>query len=117
MSYTRPDIAYSVNKLSSYTSNPGIDHWKAITRILRYLRNTREFGLHYTKYPAVLEGFSDANWISDIKDSKCTKQCLENPKTNRNYQIHNHVNEEILGFEERQTEACFLSLKDLSPNC
>jgi hypothetical protein len=28
--------------------------------------------LHYTRYPAVLEGYSDANWISDTDDSKST---------------------------------------------
>ena len=28
--------------------------------------------MHYTRYLAVLEGYNDANWISDIKDSKST---------------------------------------------
>ena len=70
MSCTRPNIAYIVFRLSRYTSNPSADHWKAIVRVLRYLRYTRNYGLHYTRYPAVLEGYSDANWISDIKDSK-----------------------------------------------
>ena len=27
---TRPDITYSINKLSRYTSNPGEDHWKTM---------------------------------------------------------------------------------------
>ena len=72
MSCTRPDIAYSVSRLSRYTSNPGHDHWKAIVRVLHYLRYTRDLGLHYTRYPAVLEGYCDANWISDMKDSKST---------------------------------------------
>ncbi|KAL5576953.1 hypothetical protein UlMin_018652 [Ulmus minor] len=53
-------------------SNPGSDHWKGITRVLRYLRYTHSYGLHYTRYPAVLEGYSDANWISDMKDTKST---------------------------------------------
>ena len=30
------------------------------------------YGLHYRKYPTVLEGYCDANWISDTKDSKST---------------------------------------------
>ncbi|OMO62209.1 Zinc finger, CCHC-type [Corchorus capsularis] len=72
MSCTRSDIAYTVSKLSRFTSNPSADHWKAIVRILRYLRYTRDYGLHYTRYPAVLEAYSDANWISDIKDTKST---------------------------------------------
>lgn len=28
--------------------------------------------MHYTRYPTVLEGYSDANWISDTKDTKST---------------------------------------------
>ena len=72
MSCTRLDIAYTVSRLSRYTSNPSADHWKAIVRVLRYLLYTRNFGLHYTRYPAVLKGYSDANWISNIKDSKFT---------------------------------------------
>ncbi|XP_076917942.1 uncharacterized protein LOC143578165 [Bidens hawaiensis] len=32
---TRPDLAYAVSRLSRYTSNPSVEHWKTITRILR----------------------------------------------------------------------------------
>lgn len=72
MSCTRPDLAYAVSRLSRYTSNPSSEHWKSITRLLRYVRYTREYGLHYESYPVVIEGYSDANWISDIKDSRST---------------------------------------------
>ncbi|KAL6333744.1 hypothetical protein AAG906_028930 [Vitis piasezkii] len=72
MNCTRPDIAYSVSKLSRFTSNPGENHWKSIIRVLGYLKYTQNYGLHFTRYPAVLEGYNDANWISDSKDSKST---------------------------------------------
>ena len=72
MSCTRPDIAFTVSKLSRFTSNPRTDHWKAIVRVLRYLRYTRNYGLHYTIDPAILEGYSDASWISDTQYSKAT---------------------------------------------
>ena len=72
MTCTRPDLAYAVSRLSRYTSNPSEDHWKAITRVLRYIRYTRDYGLHYTRDPAVIEGYTDANWISDIKDHRST---------------------------------------------
>ena len=38
MNCTRPNIAYAISKLSRYTSNPGEDHWKALVRVLRYLK-------------------------------------------------------------------------------
>ena len=76
MNCTHPDIAYAVSKLSRYTSNPSLDHWKAIVRVSRYLKYTQNYGLHYSKYPSVLEGYCDANWISDTKDSKSTSGYL-----------------------------------------
>ncbi|GJV46554.1 zinc finger, CCHC-type containing protein [Tanacetum coccineum] len=67
---TRPDIAYAVCKLSRYTSNPSQDHWKAIGRIFGYLKRTRQLALYYDRCPAVLEGCSDASWITGSSDSK-----------------------------------------------
>ena len=43
-----------------------------LVRVLRYLRYTLNYGLHYLRYPIVLERYSDANWISDTNDSKST---------------------------------------------
>ena len=54
MNCTRPNIAYTVSKLSRYTSNPVPNHWKAIVRVSRYLKYTQNYGLHYSKYPVVL---------------------------------------------------------------
>lgn len=34
---TRPDIQFSVNKLSQFSSNPGQTHWTAVKHLLRYL--------------------------------------------------------------------------------
>ena len=69
---TRPDISFAVSKLSRFSSNPGDDHWKALERVLRFLRGTTAFGIHYTGYPSVLEGYSDSNWISDADEIKAT---------------------------------------------
>ena len=34
---TRPDISFAVGMLGRYQSNPGIDHWKTIKKVMRYL--------------------------------------------------------------------------------
>ena len=39
-------------------------------RVIKYLCFTRDYGLHDTRYPVVLEGYSDTNWISNVKDLK-----------------------------------------------
>ena len=64
-SATRPDISFAMSKLSRYTSNSGDDHWCALERVLRYLKGTMSFEIHYSRHPAVLEGYTDLNWISD----------------------------------------------------
>jgi hypothetical protein len=68
----RPDIFHAVSTLSRFTSNLGDDHWKALERVLRYLRGTTSFGIHYSGYPPALEGYSDSNWISDADETKAT---------------------------------------------
>ncbi|GJS38510.1 zinc finger, CCHC-type containing protein [Tanacetum coccineum] len=72
MACTRPDIAFAVGKLSRYTSNPGTQHWQAIQRVLKYLKKTMDYKLTYTGYPLVLEGYTDASWISNSKDNSST---------------------------------------------
>ena len=42
MNCTRHDIAYAVSRLSRYTHNPSLDHWKALETLLRYLRGTMD---------------------------------------------------------------------------
>lgn len=45
MHCTRPDIAFAECKLSRYTNKPSVEHWKAIARVLGYLKRTIHFGL------------------------------------------------------------------------
>ncbi|KAK6142511.1 hypothetical protein DH2020_022859 [Rehmannia glutinosa] len=72
LTITRPDIAYAVHIVSRFTSNPSHEHWKALTKVLKYLKYTLEYGLYYSRYSVVLEGYSDASWILDSKDSYST---------------------------------------------
>ncbi|GJX70353.1 hypothetical protein Tco_0307524 [Tanacetum coccineum] len=69
MTCTWPDIAFVMGKLSRYTSNPGTQHWQAIQRVLKYLKKTMDYRLTYIGYPSVLEGYTDASWISNIEDN------------------------------------------------
>ncbi|CAM8923817.1 unnamed protein product [Rhodiola kirilowii] len=72
MTSTRLDIAFAVGKLSRYTSNPSVDHWQAVHRVLRYLKGTMNLGLVYSEFPSVIEGYSDASWISNEEDHSST---------------------------------------------
>ncbi|KAI5350367.1 hypothetical protein L3X38_003258 [Prunus dulcis] len=69
---TRPDIAYAVGRLSRYTHNPSKEHWNALERVFKYLRGTIDYSLCYKGFPNVIEGYSDANWITDNEEVKST---------------------------------------------
>lgn len=43
---TRPDLAFAIRECSTFLSDPGIEHWKAVKVILRYVSKTRSYGLH-----------------------------------------------------------------------
>jgi hypothetical protein len=60
-SATSLDISFVMNKLSWFTSNPGDDHWRGLKRVMQYLADTMDYGIHYSGYPSVLEGCNDAN--------------------------------------------------------
>ncbi|GJX64856.1 zinc finger, CCHC-type containing protein [Tanacetum coccineum] len=72
MTCTRADIAFVVGKLRRYTSNPSTKHRQAIQRVLKYLKKTMDYRLTYTGYPSVLEGYTDASWISNTEDNSST---------------------------------------------
>ena len=42
-------ITYVVGMLGQYQSNPGIDHWKTIKKVLRYLQGTKDYMLTYRR--------------------------------------------------------------------
>ena len=52
-SATRLDISFVVSKLSQFVSNTGDDHWEALERVMRYLKGTMNYGIHYIGYPRV----------------------------------------------------------------
>jgi hypothetical protein len=66
---TRPDIAYAVNKLAQFTSQPKPKHWTALKRIFRYLKGTRNHGLTFGGSEELLINdlniYCDADWASD----------------------------------------------------
>nr|GEW99162.1 zinc finger, CCHC-type [Tanacetum cinerariifolium] len=52
-----------------YTTDPSTQHWQAIYRVPNYLKKTMDYKLIYIVYPLVLEGYTDASWISNIEDN------------------------------------------------
>ena len=68
---TRLDIAYPVGMLALHTSNPSLEHEKALLHLVRYIKHTKEYVLTYykptpeNKFPGVLDTYSDADWAGE----------------------------------------------------
>lgn len=45
---TRPDISYTVGVLARFSKNPGMQHWKAVKHLFRYLKGSLDFKLTYS---------------------------------------------------------------------
>ena len=67
---TRPDIMHAVSLLSQFNENPGLDHWKAAKRVLRYLKGTKNMKLVFRRIEEKLVGFADADWANAMDDRR-----------------------------------------------
>ncbi|UYV73987.1 hypothetical protein LAZ67_11001719 [Cordylochernes scorpioides] len=70
---TRPDIAFTVNKLSRFMAAPVLTHWNALKRIFKYLKGTLDSGILYKRKDVIkLIGYSDADFAGDIDTRRST---------------------------------------------
>lgn len=71
---TRPDIAYAVGVVSRKLDCPSREDWLKVKRILRYIKGTKTFGIHYKAqhFPGVIEAFSDADHGGDHDTGRST---------------------------------------------
>ena len=73
LTMTRPDIAFTVNRLSQYLQAPTVKHWAACKRQLRYLAGTQRQGLRFTPaHTLALTAFSNADYASNLDDRRST---------------------------------------------
>ena len=70
---TRPDIGFAVEILGRYQSNPGLDHWKAAKKVMRYLQGTKDYMLIYRQSDHLdLIGYSDVDFAGCVDSKKST---------------------------------------------
>jgi transposase InsO family protein len=61
LTFTRPDISFSVHQVCQYMSTPTTIHLAAAKRILRYLRGTLNHGIAFSPGPIQLSAYTDAD--------------------------------------------------------
>ena len=65
---TRHDISFVVGMLGRYQSNPGLDHWKAAKKVLRYLQGTKDYMLTYKRSDDLeIIGYSDSDFAGCVR--------------------------------------------------
>lgn len=73
LSLTRPEVCFSVHKVSQFMHSPTVEHWVYVKRILRYLKATVHYGLFISKSSnTTLSVYTDADWACDLDDRKST---------------------------------------------
>jgi len=54
-------------------TSPRTTHYAAVLRIIRYIKGTLFYGLHYsTTSPLILRAYSDVDWAGDPSDRRST---------------------------------------------
>ncbi|KAL0544329.1 hypothetical protein IC582_019442 [Cucumis melo] len=66
-------ISFAVGMLGRYQSNPGMDHWKAAKKVLRYLQGTKDYMLTYKRSDHLeVIGYSDLDFAGCVDTRKST---------------------------------------------
>jgi hypothetical protein len=76
LTFTRPDISFSIHQVCQYMSAPTTVHLAAAKRILRYLQGTLNHGIAFTPSPLHLSTYIDADWAGDPDDKRSTSSYL-----------------------------------------
>lgn len=117
-SATRPDITYSVNYLSRFTTCADETHYKYALRILKYLLMSKNLKLCFKKsnVDEVLDSFVDSDWAGDHIDRKSTSgyviRFYGNPiywKTRKqNFVTKSSTHAEYIALSEATSEILFV---------
>ena len=76
---TRPIVYLAMFLAREYNSDLGVDHWIAVKITLPYLKRTKEIFLGYGgEKEFVVKSYVDANFDTDLDDSKSQSRCILN---------------------------------------
>ena len=74
MVYIRSDLAYTMNTICKYMTNPTREHWNVVKWIFRYSKGTTEHGILFSKQSGTTSvvGYLVANYANDVNDRRST---------------------------------------------
>nr|GEV26823.1 zinc finger, CCHC-type [Tanacetum cinerariifolium] len=65
------DVILSI-RIKHETNGTAVSQSHYVKKVLKYLKKTIDYRLTYTGYPSVLEGYTNASWISKTKEHSST---------------------------------------------
>ncbi|XP_026428727.1 uncharacterized protein LOC113324645 [Papaver somniferum] len=72
LTWSRPEIAYAVNRVCQFMHSPTTVHLSSAKRILRYIKGTLGHGILFTKGLSAISGYCDADWAGDPDTRRST---------------------------------------------
>jgi Reverse transcriptase (RNA-dependent DNA polymerase) len=71
---SRPDICFTVSRLSRYVAKPAEKHWRGAMQVLKYVKGTRTFGISFSglEKGERIEGYVDSDYAGDRTDRRST---------------------------------------------
>ncbi|XP_067937089.1 uncharacterized protein [Watersipora subatra] len=69
---TRPDISWTISKLSQYLDKPSMKHVTAVKHLFRYIKRTKSNTLVYKPTDNNLKAYRDSDWAGSIEDRRST---------------------------------------------
>lgn len=73
---TRPDLAFTLSRLSKFSSRPGTKHVAAVKRVFRYLVGTENLGISFimpdSSVSPSLYGYIDSDFAADLNNRRST---------------------------------------------
>ena len=112
VTYTRPDLAYSISCLSRHLQNPSKDHETAAKRVLRYLNGTLQYGItfqHCSTEPTASYTFHQAPPKTDTirTTSSSALDCTWNqPLSTKTHRVTPHPTTNTTGINNQHHWHC-----------
>jgi hypothetical protein len=74
---TRPDISYAVGQVAKFSQNSGVQNWKAVKKIIRYIASTPFYGIPYSQENGeMVAGYTNADHGGDLDVRTSTVGCV-----------------------------------------